>query len=143
MESDDDLSYSFYVDNNGYLNNSYTDSEIINNCKNEYSEEEPDVFINEFINSPPDPFSLYSKRTREKWVDDNSVEKCKHCKSTFRIYRRRHHCRNCSDVFCDTCSSYREKIPKVIKKIPTRSGKEEPRSGLIKERPSWWEKESE
>ena len=35
-------------------------------------------------------------------------------------------CRSCSDVFCDTCSSYRSKIPKVIKKIPTRSGKEEP-----------------
>ena len=124
MESDDDLSYSFYVDNNGYLSKSgYKDSEIVNNAK-DYSEEDPDVF--ETINSPPDPFSLYSKRTREKWVDDNSAEKCKKCNSSFRIYRRRHHCRNCSDVFCDTCSSYREKIPKVIKKIPTRSGKEEP-----------------
>ena len=124
MESDDELSYSFYVDNNGFLSNSgYMDSEIVNNTK-DYSEEEPDIFI-ESINSPPDPFSLYSKRTREKWVDDNSVTKCFNCKSTFRIYRRVHHCRNCGSSFCDTCSSYREKIPKVIKKIPTRSGKEE------------------
>jgi len=125
MESEDDLSYSFYVDKNGYLTNSgYIDSEIINNCKDEYSEEETDIINN--INSPPDPFSLYSKRTREKWVDDNSVSRCFKCKSTFRIYRRVHHCRACGSSFCDTCSSYREKIPKVIKKIPTRSGKEEP-----------------
>jgi len=37
-----------------------------------------------------------------------------------------HNCRSCVSVFCDTCSSYRAKIPKVIKKIPTRTGKEEP-----------------
>jgi len=125
MESDDDLSYSFYVDKGLYDNkydNKYIDSEIINNEYGESDEEVPTLFIN----SPPDPFSLYSKRTREKWVDDNSVTKCKNCKSTFRIYRRVHHCRSCGSSFCDTCSSYREKIPKVIKKIPTRSGQEEP-----------------
>jgi hypothetical protein len=36
-----------------------------------------------------------------------------------------HNCRNCCDVFCDSCTSYREKIPRVIKKLPTRTGKEE------------------
>jgi len=116
---DDDLSYSFYVDKGGYI-----DSHIVNNAKNKYfSEDEEENPM--FINSPPDPFSSYSRRTREKWVEDNSVTKCKTCHSTFRLYRRRHHCYNCGECFCDSCSSYREKIPKVIKKIPTRSGKEE------------------
>ena len=116
---EEDLSYSFYADKGGY-----TDSEIVNNARfsNESDSEDEQLFIN----SPPDPFSLYSKRTREKWVDDNAVSKCFKCKITFRIYRRRHHCYNCGNCYCDSCSSFREKIPKVIKKIPTRSGKEEP-----------------
>ena len=84
MESEDDLSYSFYIDKG------YVKSEIINNHINSETEEEEDKFL--CINSPPDPFSTYSKRTREKWVDDNSVSKCKACNSTFRMYRRRHHC---------------------------------------------------
>ena len=107
MDSDDELSYSFYMDN-------LTKEENL-----KMKQEDP--FI---INSPPDPFP-YTKRTREKWVENNSITHCSSCKATFRIYRRRHHCRFCSQIFCDYCSSYREKIPKVIKKIPTRSGKEE------------------
>ena len=109
MNSDDELSYSFYMDNLDNMNGSLDGKQI-------------DPFN---INSPPDPFP-YTKRTREKWVENNSISKCKSCDATFRIYRRRHHCRFCSQIFCDYCSRYREKIPKVVKKIPTRSGKEEP-----------------
>ena len=102
-----DMSYSFYVDKGD-------------------SEDEENENITGFINSPPDPFSFYSKRTREKWVDDNAVTRCKTCNCSFKIYRRRHHCYMDGGVYCDACTSYREKIPKVIKKIPTRSGREEP-----------------
>lgn len=120
IESDEDLSFSFYVDKGD--RGKYLDSKMIINVADESDEEEKDLFIN----TPPDPFSIYSQRTREKWVEDNSVTKCHTCKATFRIYRRVHHCRACGSSFCDTCTSYRSRIPKVIKKIPTRSGKEEP-----------------
>ena len=79
----EDESHSFY---SGYI-----DSEIINNA-NFSDESEDDDEPYRFINSPPDPFSLYSRRTREKWVEDNSVSRCKKCKATFRVYRRVHHC---------------------------------------------------
>jgi hypothetical protein len=37
-----------------------------------------------------------------------------------------HNCRACVGIYCDSCSSYRARIPKVVKKIPTKTGKEEP-----------------
>ena len=113
-----------FSDNENYNYDDEFDDDL-NELDDEYTKQikrQKDPFT---INSPPDPFP-YLKRTKEKWVDDNSVTCCKSCKSTFRIYRRRHHCVFCVDIFCDYCSCYREKIPKVIKKLPTRSGKEEP-----------------
>ena len=126
MDDFDDLSYSFYVDSGG----GYIDSEdnIVNNCGNENCEKPHKKSLKKFDitgETPPDPLSNITKRSKERWTEDSAVTNCKSCRSTFRIYRRRHHCRSCSSIFCDDCSKYRTKIPKVIKKIPTRSGKEE------------------
>ncbi len=74
--------------------------------------------------TPPDPCT-FAKRTKEIWDSDSSFPNCKNCKCLFRIYRRRHHCRNCAGVFCDTCSQYKCKIPPVIQKLPSRTGLQE------------------
>lgn len=76
--------------------------------------------------TPPNPIDNLVKLSRERWVEDSSASHCQKCNATFRLYRRRHHCRNCCSLFCDSCSSYRERIPRVVKKIPTRYGGEEP-----------------
>jgi hypothetical protein len=42
------------------------------------------------------------------WVPDTVAESCTICKASFRAYyRRKHHCRRCGAVVCDTCSSGR------------------------------------
>ena len=129
MDDFDDLSYSFYVDSDsrerGYID---SDDNIVNNCGNENCETAAKKISKKFDitgETPPDPLKSITTRVRERWTEDSAVTNCKCCRYTFRIYRRRHHCRSCSSIFCDDCSKYRCKIPKVIKKIPTRSGKEE------------------
>ncbi|KAE9033952.1 hypothetical protein PR001_g9939 [Phytophthora rubi] len=42
------------------------------------------------------------------WVPDEIADVCTICKASFRAYyRRKHHCRRCGAVVCDTCSSGR------------------------------------
>jgi len=82
MDSDedfDDMSYSFFADKGNNKN-------ILNGKDNNKEKEIP------FGTTPPAPTAIFTKRTREKWVEDNTVDNCKSCQSTFRIYRRRHHC---------------------------------------------------
>lgn len=44
---------------------------------------------------------------KDHWVPDESVTKCTNCKSDFSPFVRRHHCRNCGDIFCDKCTQGR------------------------------------
>ncbi|KAL0592274.1 hypothetical protein ABG067_000382 [Albugo candida] len=44
------------------------------------------------------------------WVPDNLAEKCYACQVAFTLVLRRHHCRRCGNVFCDSCSSSRMPI---------------------------------
>jgi len=41
---------------------------------------------------------------REKWKPDGAVQLCQHCKLKFSFTVRKHHCRVCGDIFCDSCS---------------------------------------
>ncbi|KAL2711792.1 RUN and FYVE domain-containing protein 2-like isoform X6 [Vespula squamosa] len=38
------------------------------------------------------------------WADDRQVTHCKGCNREFNITRRKHHCRNCGNIFCKNCS---------------------------------------
>ena len=40
------------------------------------------------------------------WTDDNSVNSCHNCKTDFTFLNRRHHCRLCGKIFCNTCCNY-------------------------------------
>ena len=41
------------------------------------------------------------------WKSDNKSSSCDSCAIPFTFFRRRHHCRNCGDIFCNTCSTRR------------------------------------
>ena len=40
-----------------------------------------------------------------KWEGGSGVKNCKDCKAKFSVAKRKHHCRNCGQIFCSTCSS--------------------------------------
>lgn len=44
---------------------------------------------------------------KDHWVPDEAVKKCTSCASDFGAFVRRHHCRNCGDIFCDKCTQGR------------------------------------
>lgn len=125
--SEDEMSFSIYRDTKG-ININHNKTDIQNNFAindDIYDDSDSEEF-NITAETPPDPFPEISRRIREKWVENSNSKKCKGCGCGFTFYRRIHHCRYCGNIFCDTCSKYRNKIPRSILKIPTRSGKEEP-----------------
>ncbi|XP_073012375.1 protein FREE1-like [Typha latifolia] len=44
---------------------------------------------------------------KDHWVPDEAVNKCTSCGGDFGAFNRRHHCRNCGDIFCDKCTQGR------------------------------------
>uniref|UniRef100_A0A915L3A2 Pleckstrin homology domain-containing family F member 2 n=1 Tax=Romanomermis culicivorax TaxID=13658 RepID=A0A915L3A2_ROMCU len=57
---------------------------------------------------------------REKaavWVPDPEAQVCMKCKKTkFTVVQRRHHCRKCGSVVCNSCSTKRFLLPHISKK---------------------------
>ncbi|CAF0805138.1 unnamed protein product [Adineta ricciae] len=46
-----------------------------------------------------------NKLTQRRWINDSDVHNCMKCGQTFTMTQRKHHCRSCGNIFCDTCSS--------------------------------------
>ncbi|KAL6511883.1 Protein free1 [Orobanche gracilis] len=44
---------------------------------------------------------------KDHWVPDEAVAKCNGCGMDFSAFVRKHHCRNCGDIFCDKCTHSR------------------------------------
>ncbi|XP_076910097.1 protein FREE1-like [Bidens hawaiensis] len=57
----------------------------------------------------PDWINLMKPTNEEKdhWVPDEASTKCTACNTYFGAFVRRHHCRNCGDIFCDKCTQGR------------------------------------
>uniref|UniRef100_A0A668AL62 RUN and FYVE domain containing 1 n=1 Tax=Myripristis murdjan TaxID=586833 RepID=A0A668AL62_9TELE len=45
------------------------------------------------------------------WLKDDEATHCKQCQKEFSISRRKHHCRNCGDIYCNSCSSNELALP--------------------------------
>ena len=47
--------------------------------------------------------------TSNNWVPDSAAAACMapRCDATFSFFKRRHHCRRCGEIFCDSCSRSR------------------------------------
>jgi len=43
---------------------------------------------------------------RENWAKDEDVTDCADCGVKFSLFKRRHHCRPCGQIFCYDCSNY-------------------------------------
>jgi 1-phosphatidylinositol-3-phosphate 5-kinase len=43
---------------------------------------------------------------KEFWMPDRFCKVCYGCEESFTMYRRRHHCRMCGQIFCNNCSSF-------------------------------------
>lgn len=56
------------------------------------------------------------ERINYKWISDSAVTHCynENCKVEFTWYYRKHHCRVCGRIFCDTCSSKRIEVPESL-----------------------------
>lgn len=62
--------------------------------------------------------SIIVKNKNNVWVNDNMVTQCYHCRKEFGILRRKHHCRNCGNIFCYKCSEKSIVIPSFITDRP-------------------------
>ncbi|XP_019572515.2 RUN and FYVE domain-containing protein 1 [Rhinolophus sinicus] len=51
------------------------------------------------------------------WLKDDEATRCKQCEKEFSISRRKHHCRNCGHIFCNTCSSNELALPSYPKPV--------------------------
>ena len=38
-----------------------------------------------------------------KWINDSECNKCCKCNKYFNLFRRKHHCRKCGNIFCYEC----------------------------------------
>ncbi|XP_029439124.1 RUN and FYVE domain-containing protein 1 isoform X2 [Rhinatrema bivittatum] len=51
------------------------------------------------------------------WLKDDEATDCKQCQKEFSISRRKHHCRNCGDIFCNSCSNNELSLPSYPKPV--------------------------
>lgn len=54
------------------------------------------------VSYTPPPLTLMAP----VWVPDELVTSCTSCDQPFTLLRRRHHCRNCGNIYCNQCSSH-------------------------------------
>ncbi|GFO38828.1 run and fyve domain-containing protein 2-like [Plakobranchus ocellatus] len=52
-----------------------------------------------------------------QWASDETATHCKQCSTEFSLARRKHHCRNCGDIFCHECSDNKMPLPSSSKPV--------------------------
>ncbi|KRX89877.1 WD repeat and FYVE domain-containing protein 3, partial [Trichinella pseudospiralis] len=56
----------------------------------------------------------------DHWVQDPSRSLCSNCHQKFTLTDRRHHCRNCGQLFCSRCSRFESEIRHLRIRRPVR-----------------------
>lgn len=62
--------------------------------------------------------SVVVKNKNNVWINDNMVTYCHNCKTEFSFFVRKHHCRNCGNIFCYECCKQMIVIPEFITDRP-------------------------
>ncbi len=68
----------------------------------------------------PEPEPVKEKPSAEerfgspKWIADVDFKACMVCDEDFWLFKRRHHCRACGFLVCDTCSQGRKELEKIV-----------------------------
>lgn len=52
-----------------------------------------------------------------QWKDDKQVKQCNLCQQAFSVTKRKHHCRLCGNVFCQTCSDNKMELASSSKPV--------------------------
>ncbi|ESO03035.1 hypothetical protein HELRODRAFT_80894, partial [Helobdella robusta] len=52
-----------------------------------------------------------------QWADDKEITNCTQCQKQFSVSRRKHHCRNCGEIFCNDCSNTKMPLPSYAKPV--------------------------
>ncbi|CAF0880540.1 unnamed protein product [Brachionus calyciflorus] len=60
------------------------------------------ISTNEFVYCPNDD---QLGKVPPVWIKDNAQTACSTCNESFTAFRRRHHCRTCGKLFCNSCCS--------------------------------------
>jgi FYVE zinc finger len=61
--------------------------------------------------------------SRARWIPDSERTKCARCGKVFTAINRKHHCRQCGDIFCGNCSKYEKHVKFPASKSATISAK--------------------
>ncbi|XP_054266029.1 RUN and FYVE domain-containing protein 2-like isoform X2 [Macrosteles quadrilineatus] len=51
------------------------------------------------------------------WTSDKEVTHCRACSKEFNLTRRKHHCRHCGNIFCNSCSDNSMPLPSSAKPV--------------------------
>ncbi|XP_075389494.1 RUN and FYVE domain-containing protein 2 isoform X2 [Tenrec ecaudatus] len=51
------------------------------------------------------------------WLKDEEATHCKLCEKEFSLSKRKHHCRNCGEIFCNACSDNELPLPSSPKPV--------------------------
>eukprot|EP01038_Epipyxis_sp_PR26KG_P010221 gene10221-13751_t len=65
---------------------------------------DPETTVNAASESSSE--QVVSSQLKEFWMPDRYCKVCYSCEESFTMYRRRHHCRMCGQIFCNNCSSF-------------------------------------
>ena len=63
--------------------------------------------------------SIIINNKNNVWISDHLVSNCYNCQIEFGYLLRKHHCRNCGNIFCYKCSNKYISIPHFISDRPT------------------------
>lgn len=69
------------------------------------------ILLNDETNSNYSESICSSSGSTVQWVPDKVVTHCKSCTREFGFTRRKHHCRNCGEIFCKNCSEHSISLP--------------------------------
>lgn len=70
--------------------------------------------------TPVEPIESPAHQRKPFWIPDKDATDCTICHLPFTTLRRRHHCRQCGKIFCNTCSSKRIKLVELGYPNPVR-----------------------
>ncbi|GAA5974198.1 hypothetical protein JCM3765_000379, partial [Sporobolomyces pararoseus] len=61
----------------------------------------------------------YSQHHRTAWEPDEAANECRRCGTGFTFFKRKHHCRRCGLVCCNSCTTHKDPIdPYLVVREP-------------------------
>lgn len=59
----------------------------------------------------------FNESHRSSWVEDSECTACSGCSKLFGVTRRKHHCRECGNIFCSKCSRYQVVVAGYVRRV--------------------------